>query len=244
MGGVRGSFRWMTAIAVSLFRDGLGVAAGRRVFGLFLVFFIAVLVLPACGGGGDAPDDGIDEIEFVDEPTAVPGGAGGEVDVIGEFLQETVLLLPDMEYLDTQDFYLGELQEVARDITSHIEEGRDGEVGLEWVVGVHRTVLSWDALQAVLGEQEVSKEHRDRFGEIYVGMVESYYRLAFGADRLLGAAVILGPSGRTREEMSLEEERRFRVLLNQASYFAEIADEKVVDVIASVQNESLALHQR
>lgn len=104
-------------------------------------------VAAACGGGGGEADDGIGEIQFEDEPTLVPVVASGDgVDVIGEFLQETVLLLPDMEYLDTQSFYLGELQEVARDIAGHIEDGQDGEVGLEWVVAVHRTVLDWDAL--------------------------------------------------------------------------------------------------
>ena len=208
-----------------------------------VVLSVAVLGL-GCGGGGGGGDDGIGEIEFVDEPTPVPAVAAGEVDVIGEFLQETVLLLPDMEYLDTQSFYLTELQEVARDISAHIEDGREADVGLEWVVAVHRTVLEWDALQAVLGGQEVSVEHRSRYGGIYLGMIESYYRIAFGADRLLGAAVILGPSGRTREDMSLEEERRFRVLLNQASYFADIADEKVAEVMATVDDEFLALDQR
>ena len=226
---------------------GRGALRPRRCFfrwpllgGLYLCLLAAVL---GCGGGAEAADD-IEEIRFVDEPTAVPASVGGEVDVIGQFLQETVLLLPDMEYLDTQSFYLSELQEVARDITSHIEDGRDGDVGLEWVVAVHRTVLQWDALQAVLGGQEVSGEHRQRYSAIYVGMVESYYRIAFGADRLLGAAVILGPSGRTNQEMSLEEERRFRVLLNQASYFAQIADEKVAEVMTSVDDEFLNLDQR
>ena len=209
-----------------------------------LVLVCLLFVVAACGGGGGEVDDGIDEIEFADDPTPVAGEGAGEVDVIGEFLRETVLLLPDMEYLDTQSFYLAELQEVARDISSHIEDGGDDEIGLPWVVGVHRTVLSWDALQGILGAQDVSVDHRERYGEIYVGMVESYYRLAFSADRLLGAAVILGPSGRTRAEMTLEEERRFRVLLNQAAYFAEIADEKVLEVMTSVDNESVALHQR
>ena len=238
------SFRWM--LTFSIFRFGQAIRS-RRIARLCLLATVLVCLLflvGACGGGGGELDDGIEEIEFADEPTAVPGESAGDVDVIGEFLRDTVVLLPDMEYLDTQSFYLGELQEVARDISSHIEAGEDDDIGLPWVVGVHRTVLSWDALQGILGAQDVSVEHRDRYGEIYVGMVESYYRLAFSADRLLGAAVILGPSGRTRSEMSLEEERRFRVLLNQASYFVEIADEKVLEVMTSVDDELVALHQR
>lgn len=215
--------RWLACLAVVLSTGAVGLA---------------------CGSGGGENDDGIEEIQFVDEPTLVPAVASGEVDVIGQFLQDTVLLLPDMEYLDTQSFYLDELQEVTRDLSAHIEDGQEGDVGLEWVVAVHRTVLDWDALQAVLGSQEVSSEHRNRYGGIYLGMIESYYRIAFGADRLLGAAVILGPSGRIKDEMSLEEERRFRVLLNQASYFAEIADEKVAEVMATVDDEFLALDQR
>ena len=173
-----------------------------------------------CGGGDGVVDDGLDELEFVDEPTPSVGPVE-QVDVIGQFLQEMVLLLPDMEYLDTQAFYIEELQEVARDIISHIEGGEGDEAGLEWVVSVHRTVLEWDGLQSLLAQQEVSFEHRDRYGVIYVGMIESYYRIAFAADRLLGAAVILGPTGRTSGELSLEERRRYRVLMNQAGVLRE-----------------------
>lgn len=204
---------------------------------------LLLLTLAGCGGGGDEPEDGIGEIEFVDEPTATPGPAE-QVDAIGEFLEETALLLPDMEYLDTQAFYLEELQQVARDVSAHIEEGQAEEVSLEWVVAVHRTVQAWDSLQALLAVQQVSGSHRERFGEIYVGMIESYYRIAFGADRLLGAAVILGPTGRTAEDMSLEERRRYTVLLNQAAYFARIADEKISEIRTSVDSESFALDSR
>ena len=211
---------------------------------LALVMVLSLAAVAGCGGGGEeGVDDGIDEIEFVDEPTPT-GAPAVQVDVIAEFLQETVLVLPDMEYLDTQAFYLSELEEVARDVTSHIEGGQGDDVGLEWVVGVHRTVLRWDELQGVLAKQEVSVEHRERFAEIYVGMVEAYYRLAFSADRLLGAAVVLGPTGRSVMDMGLEEERRFRVLMNQAGYFAEKADEKVSEIRISVDSESFALGSR
>ena len=220
---------------------GLGLACrGALVVGTVAVVCLLVL---ACGGGGPegAPEaDGIDEIDFVDEPTPTPLLAQ-QVDVIGVFLENTALLLPDMEYLDTQGFYLERLQLVARDITGHIEEGRLGEVGLEWVVGVHRTVLEWDELQALLAEQDVDLAQREKYGVIYVGMIEAYYRIAFASDRLLGAAVILGPTGRAASDMSLEEERRYRVLLNQATYFAEIADQKVTEIRTSVDSESFAL---
>ena len=186
----------------------------------------------ACGGGDEDMFDGIGEIEFVDEPTATPAPVE-RGDVIGEFLQDTALLLPDMEYLDMQAFYLDELQRVARDLSSYVGQGQSEASGLEWVVTVHRMVLEWDALQSLLVEQPVSSQHREQYGDIYVGMIESYYRIAFGVDRVLGAAVILGPTGRTADEMSFEERRRYLMLLNQAEYFAEIADEKLSEMKTS-----------
>ena len=216
----------------------------RRPVGLRAAVLLLVSSL-ACGGGGEEADGGIGEIDFVDQPTATPLPVSGrQQDAIGNFLQETALLLPDMEYLDSQVFYLEELQEVARDIASHIESGQVGDAGLDWVIGVHRTVLEWDALQSVLAEQEVGAEQRERYGEIYVGMVESFYRIAFAVERLLGAVVALGPTGRTVAELELEEERRFRILLNQAAYFAEIADRKVSEVRSGVDAESFEIGSR
>lgn len=221
--------------------------AGRVL--LCAVLAVALVAWAGCGGGGPASEeelaeeDGIGEIQFVDEPTreAVPAE---QVDVIGRFVQETAILLPDMEFLDTQAFYLDELQRVARDFQSHIEAGEEEGTGLEWVVDVHETVLDWDEIQAVLAQQEFSEDHRVRYGEIYVGLVEAYYRLAFSADRVLGAAVILGPSGRVVEELALDERRRYRILLKQADYFGKLADEKIGEIIESVDAEWFALNTR
>lgn len=66
---------------------------------------------------------------------------------------------------------------------------------------------------------EVPEYQRDKHADMYLSELELIQVMNFGAARLLEAATVLGPGGRTVDALGPEDYRRFEVLMREAGFF-------------------------
>ena len=199
-----------------------------RPVALFLVILTAVSlslgcsILPGFGGDFEAPELGM--IEFDDDE--------GELflepeEIIAQALSIDPEVLIEIRFLHYFQVRLERLRQVIRDLNSAVEHSGPADVDLDWVVEVHEVTRGSDDFFRVLTSLEVPKSQRDQYQYLHIGMLETIQVAGYGADRLLAASVVVGPSGRSMLNMNIEETDRFETLLREAKFFLSNADSRV-----------------
>ena len=180
---------------------------------LLLVFSVA------CFGGGGESDE-VALLEFEPEPTQVSEDDGVErvFSVDGQILDE-------INFLFGYEVLLEDLVRLNHDFVRMAESDTGASVGLDWVIDVHNITREADELFSLLLSQRISHVQRERHGEMYLRGLEIIQVLAYGADRLMAAALEIGPSGRDLEVMSQDEVNRFQTFVREAGFFFRDADE-------------------
>ena len=89
---------------------------------------------------------------------------------------------------------------------------------------VHEVTRESDDYFQVLTSLEVPASQREQYQYLYIAMLESVQVLGYGADRLLAAAVLVGPSGRSMLNMSGEEVDAFQTLMRESQFFLSDAE--------------------
>lgn len=191
-----------------------------RAFGALALVLVLLLALSGgCAlvrGGGDEnadPAEGLEILEFGPDPTPVP------VEEEVRNLAVSGLALEELNYLYHRQVLMEQLRVVQRDLEQL--QGFEGGAGagLGWVIDVHDAVHGADLIfEQVLG-MEVPEYQRDKHAEMYLSELELIQVMNFGAARLLEAATVLGPGGRTADGLELEDSRRFQVLVRESGYF-------------------------
>ena len=199
-----------------------------RPVALFLVILTAFSlslgcsILPGFGGDFEAPELGM--IEFDDDE--------GELflepeEIIAQALSIDPEVLIEIRFLHYFQVRLERLRQVIRDLNSAVEHSGPADVDLDWVVEVHEVTRGSDDFFRVLTSLEVPKSQRDQYQYLHIGMLETIQVAGYGADRLLAASVVVGPSGRSMLNMNIEETDRFETLLREAKFFLSNADSRV-----------------
>ena len=180
---------------------------------LFLVFSVACF-----GGGGESGEIGL--IEFEAEPTQVPedDGVDRAFSVDGEVLDE-------INFLYGYEVLLEDLVRLNHDFVRMAEYDTGVSLGLDWVIDVHNVTREADELFSLVLSQRISHVQRERHGGMYLRGLEIIQVLAYGSDRLMAAALEIGPSGRDLEVMSQDEVNRFQTFVREAGFFFRDADE-------------------
>ena len=185
-----------------------------------LGFMTLVLVFSvACFGGGGASDE-VSMLEFEAEPTQV-----SEDDGVERVFSVEGVILDEINFLFGYEVLLEDLVRLNHDFVRMSEADTGESVGLDWVIDVHNITREANELFSLLLSQRISHVQRERHGEMYLRGLEIIQVLAYGADRLMAAALEIGPSGRDLEVMSQDEVNRFQTFVREAGFFFRDAEE-------------------
>ena len=201
---------------------------GLRQVPLFLVILMALSLSLGCGiipgFGGDDEDADLGMIEFADdgeivlEPEEIIAGALSSID------PEVLIEIRFLYYFQVR---LERLRQLIRDLNSAVEHSGPADVNLDWVIEVHDVTRESDDFFRVLTSLDVPESQREQYQHLQIGMLETVQVAAYGADRILAASVVVGPSGRSMLNMDIEEIDRFETLLREARFFLSDATSRV-----------------
>ena len=208
---------------------------GFRLVALLLVLALFSISTLGCGllgfgGDGDSEDSlELDLIQFSDdlpEPEEAAEAAEAEVALA---LSIDPDILVEIHFLYNFQVRLEGLRQMVRDLHSMLDYSGPGDIDLDWVAEVHEVTRESDDYFKVLTSLDVPVSQRAQYQYLYIAMLESIKVSGYGADRLLAAAVIVGPSGRSMLNMSEEEIDAFQTLMRESRFFLSDA-EKLVDL--------------
>ena len=192
---------------------------------------LLVLLFPlGCGlfGGEGGSSGEMELIEFGDElPAPDPGLDSGPAEVEFQTLQVDPRILEEIYFLYNFQVRVEGLQQVIRDLSSMLQYTGPGDIDLEWVAEVHEVTRESDAYFRVLTSLVVPESQRGQYGYLHIGLLETVQVSGFGSDRLLAAAVLVGPSGRSMVSMSGEEVDEFETLMRESAFFLRDAERRV-----------------
>ena len=206
---------------------------GFRPTALLLVLFLLLLAATGCGlFEGDEDSDAplqMELIEFSDDlPTPEPG------EVVERALTIDPDVLVEIRFLYNLQVRMEGLRQVVRDLHSMLDYSGPGDVDLDWVAEVHEVTRISDGYFQVLTSLRVPESQREQYEYLYIDMLEAVQVAGYGADRLLAAAVIVGPSGRSMVNMSEEEIDEFETLMRESGFFLDDAGDRVDSGVSDV----------
>ena len=203
---------------------------GFRLVALLLILALVSISTLGCGllgfgGDGDSEESlDLDMIKFSDDvPTPEPE------EEVALALSIDPNILVEIHFLYNFQVRLEGLRQVVRDLHSMLDYSGPGDIDLDWVAEVHEVTRESDDYFKVLTSLDVPVSQREQYQYLYIGMLESIKVSGYGADRLLAAAVIVGPSGRSMLNMSEEEIDAFQTLMRESRFFLSDA-ERLVDL--------------
>ena len=204
-------------------------------FVLSVVILLGGLTSGCFFSAGTVGEEEIGLIDFGEDPTPEPlSVVTGRVGIPPEVLIE-------VGYLYSLQVSWEGLRETNRDLQRLLDYGSPADVGVEWVVSVHEGSHEADELFGRLTGMGVPPSQRGQYQEAYVDLLEAVRVTAFGGDRVLAAALRVGPTGRTLSTMPGSEREEFVVLTREASFYLKDAEklierglERVSDSISGV----------
>ena len=81
------------------------------------------------------------------------------------------------------------------------------------MIDVHEVTEEADFFFERMTGMEIPGSQREQYEYLYLGMLETIQVMAFGSDRVLAAALLVGPGGRSLAIMPPEERDRFLTLV-------------------------------
>ena len=84
---------------------------------------------------------------------------------------------------------------------------------------VHEVTRESDDYFLALTSMELPESQRDQYGYLHIGTLEVVQVAALGSDRLLAAAVLVGPSGRSLLNMGDDERDEFETRIREARFY-------------------------
>ena len=174
------------------------------------------------GGGGDETDD-LGLIDF--GPPAVEDTVEYQLEQAKEHVVQGLTYDPErlieVSFAYSHELRLENLERGVRDLLVLMDYENPADVNLDWVKDVHRAVAELDHVFAEAVEYDLPPEMVEEYGEFYIEMLDVIQIAGYGASRALGAAIVVGPDGRTLLNLEDAESQRFRLLLREASFYLE-----------------------
>ncbi len=187
----------------------------------FLVLFLMLFPAVACGGGSEEGDDLM--IDFGDGPAPDVGyqeaqskGGGGAV---GLALSVNPEVLIEVRFLYEQQVRLETLRRLHRDLEGLLEYSSPSDVDLDWVIEVHEVTEEADEFFLLLTSLRVPEYLRGNYEHVYISMLESVQVMGLGLDRVLSAALTVGPTGRSLLHMDSMEVDEFETLMRESKFY-------------------------
>ena len=202
-----------------------------------LIFLAAAAVLlVACGGSDPTPVGDI--MEFDDEePVAAAPPPPGAVPLLVDPVS-----LEEISYLYGHQVFLESLAQSNRDLSMLLEESRLEGAGLQWVIDTYEMDRDAQAQYEFYLTSSPPQSQFEKHLSLYQRGVQIVQVMAFGSERLLLAAVTLGPSGRSIDVMPQSDAIRFRRLAREAGYFFRDAGELIQEELGQVEQAIREVH--
>ena len=143
-------------------------------------------------------------------------------------------VLVQVRFLYNLQVRLEGLRRIIRDLSSVLDHDGPGEINLDWVAEVHEVTREADEYFRVLTSLQVPESQMERYGVIYLDILDVVQLASYGSDRVLAAAVLVGPSGRSLLNMPVREVDEFNTLVRESGFFLEEAEDRVEDGITGV----------
>ena len=105
-----------------------------------------------------------------------------------------------------------------RDIEGLVDTGRTNESGLDWVVAVHDMHRSSEELRFRAYAYEVNEVLVLDYVDFHASFLEGVQVFSQSADRLLQAAIVLGPSGRSVNDLSADVRSDYNSLVSEGGF--------------------------
>ena len=214
-------------------RGAVAVGLHRRSVLAFSAMLFLLLLLPACFGGGG--EFGL--MEFEDVPPSEESPELVSQEELGSFAVST-FVLQELNYLYTHQVWLETLRRLNRDL-SELSSGHSGTGGsLDWVISVHEVIREADALFNIFSALEIPEAQRPAHQSLFLDGLEAVEVMAYGSDRLLAAALVLGPSGRTAADLSMSDRTKYYSLTRESAFFlrdsGRLIDQQIKNVTATL----------
>ena len=210
-------------------------------FRLGLLVLLVFLALPAGCGLFEGEED-FELMVFEEDLGEGSGGQGAAAftEVVAFGVDPEILV--EVKFLYGHQVRLERLQRVIRDLMALAEYENASEVDLEWVAEVHGvTEESEYFFDAVLG-MRVPQGLMVAYNTLLVGALETVEMTQFGSDRLLAAAVKVGPNGRGLLTMPEDEADEFHTFIRETRFYLRDSErliekemDSVGDAIAGVR---------
>ena len=181
--------------------------------------FCAVLMLlflsVGCGlFGGDEEF----EIMVFEEDLGKEGGAAASPTQVPSF-RVNPEILEEVKFLYRHQVRLERFQRVIRDLTGLVEYENASEVDLEWVVEVHEVTAESEEFFDLVAKMQVPPGLLAAYNRLFIGALQTVEMTQFGSDRLLAAAIKVGPNGRGLLTMPEGEADDFHTFIREARFY-------------------------
>ena len=192
-----------------------------------------VVVMAGCSFGGGAAEEEFELMAFEEEGGVGDVGDGALEQPLVHDVSVEPLILEELNYLLSHQAWLETLRQLNRDMLVMLESG-DGDIGLPWVVDVHEVTRESDELFAFVLGADIPATQAPAHFEIYLSALQTVQMMAYGSDRLLASALVVGPSGRLVSDLTVDDGVRFKTYSREASFFLRDAETLLEDDLEAV----------
>ena len=203
-----------------------------RYFFLMLAV-ITSLFAGAClfGGGGE------EEFELLEFEEVPPSPTSPVAQVVAEIGLDPAVVV-QLRFLYGHQVRVGGLRRMGQDLRRLADYESPAAVDLSWVIEVHAVTEEMDNFAERAASAGIPESQRKQYQYLFVDLLEAIDVVGYGSLRLLEAATVIGPSGRSLETLEPADKERFLTLMGEASYFLtegeELVDEASKDVGAAI----------
>ena len=200
----------------------------RRHMRLFWALLVSAFLLIFAACGDDDPSAGLDFESFLEDASSVEGAVAE-----GDALIDSVVPNPysrldghherlvRVSYVHDMLTLVREITTANRDIENLVDTGRTSEAGLDWVVAVHDMHRASEELRFRAYAYEVNEVLVLDYVDFHASFLEGVQVFSRSADRLLQAAIVLGPSGRSVNDLPADVRSDYNSLVSEGGFFSQ-----------------------
>lgn len=199
-----------------------------RKIGLLLLLLAILAVLLACGGGDEGEDlsEGL-VFDFGDtEESADESGDEGPAEAPNPFARLTY----DegrhgrVAYVYDVQAFVREMERSRRDMIRLLERAQESGGSVEWVAEVHDAHRISEDFRIRAYNYVLTDDLIDEYVDFHAVFLEAVQLYAHGSDRMLQAAIVVGPGGRSVGDLLPAERTDFESLLSEGGFYLSDAE--------------------
>ncbi len=201
---------------------------------LFCLFLFGAVGCSSIGLGGGNGEIGLIEFE-PDPPTPVPEEVVGLALSMNPDVMQFVSTIYELQLLYES------VDRMNRDLVNLVGSGEGDDYGLEWVIEVHEVTQDAETLYRRVAAFRLPENLRSEYDNTFIDLLQVIQLSSVGSDRILSAAILIGPSGRSMRNLQGAELERFerlrresRLYLNEAQSASDAVGSSLESVVGQM----------